>query len=166
MARYERSALKNYEVPLAYFDSKTIGASVASRAAFAQAVAQTFPKNRGLQRALTDYASNKGRFIVADQGKGIVKVSKRGKILKVKTKVTRGKSAGKIRSVTLKRYLGRKTVKTALATGEKTVYLSTRGVVSLKTPAQVAAYRRASKNPPALIDWTQTGKKGIIVFAH
>jgi len=163
MARYERKEGSNLEVPLAYFDRKSIGADTASRAAFAQAVTQAFPRNTNLQRALTDYAGSKGRFIV-DSGRVKI-VGKKEKAIQIKARVLSGKNKGKPRPIKLQTYLKRKSVKTALETGKKTIYLSSLGVASLKTPAQAAAYRRASKNPPALIDWNATAKKGIIVFA-
>lgn len=163
MARYERTN-SNYEVPLAYFDRKTLGTNTASRAQFIQSVVQAFPHNRALQRALTDYAAEKGRFIVG--GGGIIEVGKKPDIYKIKTPVLSGKNKGKLKSVTLNAYLKRKTVKTALETGKKTIYIAVTGVATLKTPAQAAAYRRASKNPPALINWKETRKRGSIVLEY
>lgn len=159
MARYNNGR-QDYDTPLAFFDRKTMGQDTVTRAAFAQAVAQTFPKNRGLQRALTDYAWEKGRFDIRIK---TTKLKGRG-AAKVKYKLTRGKAKGMVKEVTVSRFLSRKAVRSALESGKRTVYINRDKVISLKTARQVAAYRRQSKNPPALIDWKRTARKGVIVF--
>ena len=161
MVRYNKGG-SNFDVPLVYFDSKTTGCDVSSVASFSQAVSRTFPHNTALQRALTDYAREQGRFDM--HIKGGVTVGRKAE--KVKFKVQRGAHKGEVKRVTINKFLSRVSVRKELKAGKKQVYVSTRKVISLKTPRQVAYYRRMSKTPPALIDWRETYAKKVVVFKH